>query len=113
MWANNKLEAKRKLRYFKEVSNPNLENQKYLPILTSVKNKINIAKLRTNSHDFHIKTRCWPILKTPWDETVCHLCDTKRVEDEKHFLLDYLAYTQTRSKVQNICHAPNLLDHLT
>ena len=42
----------------------------------------------------------------------CHLCDTKNVEDEKHFLLDCLAYTHIRSHFQNIDHTtklPNLL----
>jgi len=41
----------RKLRYYKEVINSNLEDQKYHSILTSSKKKINIAKIRTNSHE--------------------------------------------------------------
>ena len=53
MWRNIELEDKRKSRYYKEVINPNLEDQKYLSILTSVKKKINIAKIRTNSHKLH------------------------------------------------------------
>jgi hypothetical protein len=56
--------------------------------LRSAKKKINIAKIRTNSHELHSETGHWTIPKTPWDERICHLCDTKRVEDEKHFLLD-------------------------
>jgi hypothetical protein len=39
---------------------------------------------------------------------VCHLCDAKKVEDEKNFLLVCPAYTQIRSHFQNICHSANL-----
>jgi hypothetical protein len=53
LWCDKELEDKRKLRYYKEVINPNLEDQKYLSVLTSVKKKINIAKIRTNSHELH------------------------------------------------------------
>jgi hypothetical protein len=88
MWCDKELEEKRKLRYYKDVINPNLEDQNYLSVLPSVKKKISIAKIRTNSHELHSETGRWSIPKTPWDERVCHLCDTKKVEDEKHFLLD-------------------------
>jgi hypothetical protein len=47
LWCNKKLEGKIKLNYYAEVINPNLEDQKYIFVLTSVKNKINIAKIRT------------------------------------------------------------------
>jgi len=30
LWCNKELEDKRKLRYYKKMVNPNLENQKYL-----------------------------------------------------------------------------------
>jgi hypothetical protein len=104
MWCDKELVDKRKLRYYKEVVNPNLEDQ----------NKINIAKIRTNSHELHSETGHWTTPKTPWDERICHLCDTKRVEDEKHFLLDCPAYTHIRSQFKNIFHItdlPNLLSH--
>ena len=52
------LEAKRKLRYYKEVINHTLEDQKYLSILTISKKKFNIAKIRTNFHELHSETRC-------------------------------------------------------
>ena len=80
--------------------------------MPSVKKKISIAKIRTNSHKLHSETRHWSIPKTPWDGRVCHLCDSKTVEDEKQFLLDCPAYTHIRSHFQNICgttHLPNLL----
>jgi hypothetical protein len=78
---------------YKEVVNPNLEDQNYLSILRSAKKKINIVRTRTNSHDVHSETRHWTTPKTPWDERICHLCDTKWVEDEKHVFLDFPAYT--------------------
>ena len=66
------LEAKIKLRYYKEVVNPTLEDQKYLSVLTNSKKKINIAKIRTNSHELHSETCNWTVPKTPWVERICH-----------------------------------------
>jgi hypothetical protein len=85
MWCDKELEEKRKLRYYKDVINPNLEDQNYLFVLTSVKKKISISKIRTNSQELHSETGHWSIPKTPWDERVCHICDTKKVEDENTF----------------------------
>ena len=82
------LAVKRKLRYYKEVINPNLEDQKYLSVITSSRNKINITKIRTNSHELHSETGCWSIHKTPWAERVCHLSDSMSIEDEKKILLE-------------------------
>ena len=59
MWCEKDLEAKRKLRYYKEVINPTLEDRKYLSVLTSSKKKINIAKIRTKSHELHSETCRW------------------------------------------------------
>ena len=87
MWCDKELEEKIKLRYYKDVINPNLEDQNYLSILPSVKKKISIAKIRTNSHELHSEIGHWSIPKIPCDERVCHLCDTKKVEDEKDCLL--------------------------
>ena len=56
LWCEKNLAVKRKLRYYKEVINPNLEDQKYLSILTSSNKKINIAKIRMNSHELHSET---------------------------------------------------------
>ena len=47
------LEVKRKLRYNKEVINPNLEEQKYFSVVTSSQKKINIAKIKMNSYELH------------------------------------------------------------
>jgi hypothetical protein len=101
------------MRYYKEVINPSLEDQKYFFVLTSVKKKINIAKIIKNSHEIHSETRHWTISKTSWDGRICHLCDTKRIEDEKHFLLKCLAYTQIRCQFQKIYHNTHLLNLVT
>jgi len=70
MWCDKELKDKRKLRYYKEVANPNLVDQKYLSI---AKKKINIAKIRTNSHKLHSENGLWTIPKTLWDERIYHL----------------------------------------
>ena len=64
MWCDKELVDKRKLRYYKEVVNPNLEYQKYLSVLRSAKNKINIVQIRTNSHELHSEIGHWTIPKT-------------------------------------------------
>ena len=114
MWCDKELEDKRIVRYYKEVIHHNLEDQKCLYILTSVKKKINIAKIRTNSHELKSETWRWTIPKTPWDERICHLCDTKRVEDEVHFLIECHVYNNIREHFENIYYntdLPNILTH--
>ena len=57
LWCDKNLEDTRNLRYYKKVIEyPNLEDQIYLYVLTSVKKKIHIAKIRTNSHALHSET---------------------------------------------------------
>ena len=51
LWEDQDLEGKRKLRYYKEVINPTLDNQNYLSMLSINKKKMNIVKIRTNSHE--------------------------------------------------------------
>ena len=63
LWCEENLAAKRKLRYYKEVTNLNLEDQKCLLVLSSSLKKINIAKVRRNSHELHSETGCWSIPK--------------------------------------------------
>ena len=60
---NKDLEVTRKLRYYKEVINPNLEDQKYVSILISIEKKTNIAKIRMNSHELQSETKEWKIPK--------------------------------------------------
>ena len=99
MWCDKDLEAKRKLRYYTEVIDPTLEDQKYLLVLPSSKKKINIAKIRTNSHELHSETGHWAVPKTPWVERICHLCENMNIKDENHFLLDCPAYTHIKISV--------------
>ena len=93
--------------------NPTLENQKYLFVLNSSKKKINIAKIRTNSHELHSETSHWVVPKTPWMERICHLCENMSIEDEKHFLLDCPTYTHIRSQFHNSFCTTNHLSLLT
>ena len=103
-----KILLERKLRYYKEFINPYFEDQKYLSVVTISKKKINIEKIRTDSHELRSETRHWSIPKSPWVERVFHLCESMRVEDENHFLLKCLAYTHIRFKFHCISYNTNL-----
>ena len=113
MWCEKDLEAKIKLRYYKEVINPTLEDQKYLFVLSSSKKKFNIAKIKMNFHELHNETGRWTIPKTPWMERICHLCENMNVEDENHFLLECPPYTHIRSQFPNLCCNTDLPSLLT
>ena len=82
---------------------PTLENQKYLYVLTSLKKKVNIDKIRTNSHEPHNETSRWAVPKTPWVERIFHLRENMNIEDENQFLLECLTYTHIRSQFHNLC----------
>ena len=107
-WCEKNLAVKRKLRYYKEFINPNLEDQKYFQVVTSSHKKINIAKIKTNSHELHSEKERWSIPKTPWKERVCHLCASMSVDDQNHFLLKCLTYTHIRFEFHSICYNTNL-----
>ena len=77
LWEDQELEGKRKLRYYKEVINPTLDNQNYLSMLSNNKKKMNITKIRTNSHELRSETGWWSIPKTPWNNRIYHNCDSK------------------------------------
>ena len=109
MWCDENLEGKKKLRYYKEVINPNIEDKNDLFVLTRVEKKIHIDKIRTNIHELHSEARRWNFSKTSMDERICHLCETMSVEDEKVFLLDS-AYTHVRSRFQNFCYSTDILN---
>ena len=63
MRRDKELEEKINLRYYNEVIDPNLEDKKYLFVLTSAKKKISIVKIRTKSHELHSETRVGQFLK--------------------------------------------------
>ena len=75
--------------------------------------KINIAKIRMNSHELHSQIGHWTVPKTPWVERICHLCENRNIEDENHFLLDCPAYTHIRSQFHNLCCNTDLPSLLT
>jgi hypothetical protein len=52
MWCDEKIEQKRKLRYYKDVINSNLEKQNFLFVFPSVKKKIRTAKIRLGIGQF-------------------------------------------------------------
>ena len=84
--------------------NHDMEDQIFLSIFTRVEKNINISSnLRSNSSYLHTETRHCRIPKMLWVERTSHRDETKRVEDEKHFLLNCPAYNLFRSKFQNIC----------
>ena len=58
MWDGKELEGKIKLRYYKDIINLNLEDHKFFSVLTSSKKKVNINKIRTNTHELHSETGC-------------------------------------------------------
>ena len=93
--------------------NPTFDNQNYLFVLTNTKKKMNIARIITNYHELRSEIEWWSTPKTPWEDRICQIFDTKKVEDEKHFLLDCLALTDIHSQFPNICHTYNLLDFLS
>ena len=69
--------------------------------------------MRTNSHELHSETCRWAIPKTPWVESICHLCENMDIEDEKPFLLECPAYSHIKSQFHNLCCNTNLPRLLT
>ena len=65
MWDVKKVEDKRKLRYYKEVINPTIDNHNYLSMLTITKSKMNIAWIRTKSRELQSDTKQSSTPKTP------------------------------------------------
>lgn len=72
-------------KYYRSLINPNLANHNYFSNIMNLQYK-NIMKIRTNVDDLHSETRSSTNLKTPWDERICKICDTKEDGDEHHFL---------------------------
>lgn len=86
--------------------NPSLEDQKNITILTNIKKKFNIVKIKS----FHLLHSEIGVGQFPQQHSSIIL-DTKRVQDEtSHFLLECLAYVQIISQFQNICHGAKLLN---
>ena len=93
--------------------NPTLEYHNYLSVLNNIKKKMNITRIRTNSHELQSETELCFIPKTPQNIRIRKIYDTKQEEDEKNFLLDYYSLTHIHSQFPNIYHASNILDLLS
>ena len=113
MYDDKDLKGKRKVRCYKEVINPTLDNQNYLSVLINTKKKMKIARITTHSHELRSETRKWSTPKTLWEDRICHIFDTKKVEDEKHFFLYFSTLAHIRSQFPIISHTSNLLDLLS
>jgi len=98
LWGNKELEGKFQLKYYKEVIDTNLENKKHISILTIVKNKINIVKIRNTLGG-----------------RICHLCNSNRAEAKKSIFLDCLSYILILRfhLIWKKNHTTNLLDLLS
>ena len=90
-----------------------MKDHNYLSVVTSSWKKIYKAKIRTNSPELHSETSRWSIPESTSTEMVFHLCESMRVEDENHFLLECPAYTHIRSEFHSICYYTNLYNLLT
>jgi len=90
-----KLQCYRRLRirksWFttKRPFNPNLEDQNYMFTVGHVKNIINIAKIIANSREFLCETGKWTKHKITWEEGICRVCNSDKVEDENNSLRMY------------------------
>lgn len=74
---------------------------------------MNIDKIRANSHELRSETVWWFTPNIPWDDRICHRYDTKRVKDEKHFLLDFRTLIHICSHFPDIYHISSLLHLLS
>jgi hypothetical protein len=61
-----------------------------------------IAQLRTNSHQLRCETGHWKRPKEAWEERVCMFCTCRKVEIEKHFILECEAFKDSRDNYVNI-----------
>ena len=91
-------ELERKKNYYIEVFNPTHSHQPkaYIEANISWRAKILIAQLRTNSHQLCCETGRWKRPKEVWEERVCIFCSSRKVETEKHFILECEAFKDNR-----------------
>jgi hypothetical protein len=69
----------------------------------SLKNKMNIVTIRTNAYNLHNEITRRTNAKTPWDEQIWKLCDTKEVEDEHRSLLICPTFNTMLSMCYMLC----------
>ena len=74
-----------------------------------------LVKLRISSHKLRIETGRYD--KIPREERLCNLCNSNKIEDETHFLLDCPRYSSIRdmffSKIESKIPFLRLLSHET
>ena len=58
------------------MSKPNLKNQNYITFLNNIKKKMNIVKIRTNSHEFH--SEIWSGVNSKTQNTISILTNIKK-----------------------------------
>jgi hypothetical protein len=94
-------------KYYIEEFNPthNHQQKAYIGVNISWRSKILIAQLRTNSHQLRCETGCWKRPKEMWEERVCILCSSGKVETEKHFILECEAFKDSRENYAGILAA--------
>jgi hypothetical protein len=75
-------ELGRKKKYYIEEFNPTHNHQQKVYIGANIywRSKILIAQLRTNSHQLRCETWSWKRPKERWEERVCILCSSGKVE---------------------------------
>ena len=82
-----------------------LKNKKFpsrLGTNISLRSKTLIAQLRTNSHELCCETGGWKRPNEAWEEMVCMFCTSRKVETEKHFILECEAFKDTRDNYVSI-----------
>ena len=59
----------------------------------------------TNSHQLCCETGRWKRPKEIWEERVCIFCSSRKVETEKHFILECEAFKDNRENYAGIMAA--------
>ena len=77
----------------------------YIGANISWRSKILIAQLRTNSHQLRCEIERWKRPKETWEERVCILCSSRKVETKKHFILECEALKDNRKNYAGILAA--------
>ena len=87
----------------------------YLDLSRRTPSRKALVKLRISSHELRIETGRYD--KIPREERLCNLCNSNKIEDETHFLLDCPRYSSIRdmffSKIESKIPFLRLLSYET
>ena len=88
----NKLRTYAKIKFHYKLEN-------YLTSKLSRNMTVEMAKLRTSTHNLLIETGryCRPVI--PSSERKCKMCASRAIEDEIHFVVQCTAYTEMRKRL--------------